>query len=322
MISSLKKLSIDLFKLKDKKDLLFVEKHFNKYLKKNLNSKNNKKLKHVRKCLCGSKIRSHEVRIGLFDYVLCDCGNIYSSPMLDNKQLDQIYSNDGAYQIYRKKFLENKTKKRIRNKTNQRKTLQVFNLLKKKNKSILDIGCGNGDFLKNCKKFGFKQLYGVDTKYQNIISIKNKIKFTSSFKNLKKNDQFDCITLWGLLEHINNPINYSKNIVKKLKKGGFLVFEVPFSESIIMNYILKTKKPVLRYLEPGRHLHFFSKTFFKILAKKLNLKMYDFETNGLDVQTILGKQNKNLTKKILLIQNILDDLGVADHARVVFKKVT
>ena len=61
--------------------------------------------------------------------------------------------------------------------------------------------------------------------------------------------------------------------------------------------------------------------FLKLFAKKLALKIVDFETNGLDLQTIIGPTNNKKTKKILLLQNAIDELKISDHFRVAFKKL-
>ena len=58
---------------------------------------------------------------------------------------------------------------------------------------------------------------------------------------------------------------------------------------------MKNKFHAPRYLEKGRHF-FFGKKFIEILEKKINLKIYDIETNGLDIQTIVG-ENVKLKKK-------------------------
>ena len=66
--------------------------------------------------------------------------------------LDLIYSEKGPYSQYRKQFLENKTKKKIRNEIVNRKVNQL-SLSLNKSSHILDFGCGDGVLsLKLCKK--------------------------------------------------------------------------------------------------------------------------------------------------------------------------
>ena len=52
--------------------------------------------------------------------------------------------------------------------------------------------------------------------------------------------------MWGVLEHLNDPINFLFKIKKKLTKNGKILFEVPNADSLLMNYILKMKKIILK----------------------------------------------------------------------------
>ena len=323
MISDFKKNRINLFDLKDNKDLINVEKKFHSFLKKIFrNKKNNSKYFFKnKKCACGSTKNVKKIKINFFEYVKCQCGSFFVNPMLKENLLNLVYSNNGPYNLYRKKFFEKKTKKKIRtNFVNKRKAEQVLNVLKNTNKRLLDFGCGNGDFLKACKKKGMKKLYGTDPKYLKKFEKKG-ITYLNYIDTLKTELKFDCITLWGVLEHLNDPIRFSYRISRLLAKNGFLILEVPNADSLLMNYVNFTEKNLIRFTEPGRHLFFFSKLFFKIYSKKLNLKLIDLETNGLDLQTVIGPTGKSLTKKILLFQNVIDELKISDHFRVVFKKL-
>ena len=85
---------------------------------------------------------------------------------------------------------------------------------------------------------------------------------------------------------------------KKLNRGGKILFEVPNSESLLMKYIYSQKKNhVKRFLEPGRHLYFFSINYFLKNMNKLGFKILDHETNGLDIQSIIGETKSKKTLK-------------------------
>ncbi len=319
MISKVKKNKIDLFQLKNFSDLKNVEKTFDTFITKLLK----KKTKYFfpnKKCACNNKNYLHKVKIGSFDYLKCSCGTYFINPMINDSTLNLIYSSKGPYSLYRKKFIENKKKKHLRvNHINKRKVLQLLTFLKMKNRKILDFGCGDGSFLRVCNKYGFKNLHGIDSKFDRSIK-KDGIFFYNSLKELDNNLKFDCITLWGVLEHLNNPLEFSKKILKHLKRKGFLLLEVPNSDSLLMKYVILNKEKTYRFLEPGRHLYFFSKLFFKIFAKKNKMNLLDIETNGLDFQTIIGPTNKSTTKHILKLQEILDYSKSSDHMRVLMIK--
>ena len=269
MISNLKKNKIDLFQLKSLNDLENVEQHFDKFLKKLFKNKNKYFTKN-NTCACGQKKIKKKKKLNFFVYNKCECGTYFINPMPTSETLKLIYSEKGPYSLYRKKFFENKSKKNIRNgKVNYRKAFQLLTFIKDKKKSkILDFGCGDGDFLKICKKFGFKNLIGIDPKYQKKQNI-DKILFLNSLEQLNKSMKFDCVTLWGVLEHVKDPFSLIKKILSFLNHNGFIVMETPNANSLLMNHIIeneKREKPI-RFIEPGRHLFFFFKIFFFFIGK-------------------------------------------------------
>lgn len=325
MISQIKKNRIDLFSLKTEKEMKYVEKKFEIFLNRKIfkNRKSKKKyLYQIKSCVCGNKLghKFSSFFLKPFLYRKCRfCGTISINPMLNNEGLKLIYSDRGIYNIYRKNFFEKKNKKTLRSKTiNKRKIDQVVSLFKKKKFSLLDFGCGDGNFLFNLKDRGISDLVGVDSKYDNLEKINN-IYFYNNLENVKK--KFDCITLWGVLEHLNDPNNLIDKIKLFLKKGGYLVMEFPSADSLLMNYIKTNNFNALRFIEKGRHLFFFSKRFIEIFCKKKKFKISYLETNGLDLQTILGSKDKSQIKNILDIQEILDSNMMSDHFRVFLKKI-
>ena len=122
---------------------------------------------------------------------------------------------------------------------------RYFNLFKKiiKNKSILDYGCGYGQFLLLCSKIT-KNLNGVElseasTKFikkQNPnINIESKI---NKFEN-----KFDIITLFHTLHYLPNQIETLVELKKNLTKKGKIIIEVPCANDILISkYDLKTFK--------------------------------------------------------------------------------
>jgi len=76
-----------------------------------------------------------------------------------------------------------------------------------KNKDILDFGCGDGGFLKKIKNA--KSYNGVELNLFNVNFIKKNIKKINIKENIEKFDKkFDVITVFHVLEYINDPIVY------------------------------------------------------------------------------------------------------------------
>ena len=105
-------------------------------------------------------------------------------------------------------------------------------LLNKKNVDLLDIGCGRGLFLQLMKKKGWS-VYGTESSSVSASAAKKNLgeeavlvsKNLDEFKNI--NTKFDIITLWHVLEHLQEPKKIIDLLEKKLSPGGYVVIETP-----------------------------------------------------------------------------------------------
>jgi len=103
-----------------------------------------------------------------------------------------------------------------------------------KNKTIIDIGCRRGDFLKllnskvDCDFFGFDKSFSPDDTYQK--EFKN-VKFISDFYSSKYKDIIpDLILCRHVLEHVDFPREFLIEIIEANKYKSFnVIFEVPNS---------------------------------------------------------------------------------------------
>jgi len=137
----------------------------------------------------------------------------------------------------------------------------------KKNAKFLDIGCGNGRFLKYVKENGMEP-WGVDpfiNKTIPILNIKKKSLKSADFPD----DYFDFVTLNNVLEHTPDPLETLIECKRILKSGGKLIINVPNSNSL--NYKIFKKNWVS--LDVPRHTFTFSNENLKILSKRLKMKI-------------------------------------------------
>ncbi len=100
---------------------------------------------------------------------------------------------------------------------------------------ILDIGAGNGVFLKSASTIlPFASLYAQDISniFQKEVELITNFKkfFQGSLDHIK--DKFDLIAMIHVLEHIENPIMFLKNVKKLLSLNGMLLLNVPNSKLI------------------------------------------------------------------------------------------
>jgi predicted SAM-dependent methyltransferase len=98
-----------------------------------------------------------------------------------------------------------------------------------KNDAILELGCGNGDFLRVLKREGFINLQGVDFE---VDQVEEGISFCSSdiFRFLKNNlNKYQAIYLFDVLEHFSKDevIELLTLIKGAMAPGGTLLVRVP-----------------------------------------------------------------------------------------------
>lgn len=164
--------------------------------------------------------------------------------------------------------------------------LQKINI-KKKNKTILDFGTGYGLFLDNAKKFGWT-CYANEVNKDCIKHLKKKkIEIDNNFKE----NFYDAITLWLVLEHVPYPIKLLKKIYKSLKPGGKLLINVPNINSLSA-LLLKDKCTMF---SGSQHVNHFSNNTLKKILIKNKFKIESTETIISDAGTAINfLNNENL----------------------------
>lgn len=142
----------------------------------------------------------------------------------------------------------------------------------KKNISVLDIGCGTGEFLKYLPKKIIKSGVEINSQALKYIDQSQINLYIGNLNEIDfKKQQFDCIVLFHVLEHLPDPQKSLKIIHKLLKKNGLLVFSVPNSDSLGF----KVGKQNYFHLDSPRHLFIPNFENIKILLSKTGFHQID-----------------------------------------------
>lgn len=149
--------------------------------------------------------------------------------------------------------------------------LKLINSFYFKDKTLLDVGCGTGDFLAAAKKAGWKG-YGVEPNAQ-ARTIGNKKTEDSIFDVNKLLDfdaaSFDVITLWHVLEHLPNLEEQISLFKKLLNPNGTLIIAVPNHNSFDAHHY----KDYWAAYDVPRHLWHFNKESVAKLFKEVSMEV-------------------------------------------------
>jgi len=135
--------------------------------------------------------------------------------------------------------------------------------------TILDIGCGTGEFLNLCQQKGMN-CKGVEPteKARKFARDTYSLQVDDDFLTKKEQpEHYDCITLWHVLEHIHRLDETIGKIKKELKRDGVLILALPNCNSFDAR---QYGKYWAAYDLP-RHIYHFTKATVELLAKKNDL---------------------------------------------------
>ena len=194
--------------------------------------------------------------------------------------------------------------------------LDEFEKYRKTNK-ILDVGCGRGFFLTQAKKRGW-EVYGteyspkaVELCASNGIDMKTG-KLSTDLFNIK---DFDIITSFEVLEHINNPNEELKHINNLLRKGGLFYCTTPNFNSLL-RYYLKADYNIIEYPE---HLCYYVKKTLNSLVEQNGFKNIKFLSTGISITRI--KTSKKTSSEKLISKKNTDELLRQNISRKWYLKI-
>lgn len=110
---------------------------------------------------------------------------------------------------------------------------------KKTNLRILDVGCGNGAFIKECLRRGY-HAWGVEADPRLKTMIPKDVVDKITFKPIEQIESFDrsfdVITFWDSFEHLEDAFVVLNGLRKYLKEDGFVYLRVNNNRDIF-NYL-------------------------------------------------------------------------------------
>ncbi len=237
-------------------------------------------------------------------YSISECNNcklLITNPQPDSSEIGRYYKSenyvshkakpksvtDHAYMVARKFSIASK--------------LKIINGYHH-NHTILDFGCGNGDFLSACKNKGWSTVgFEPSDDARKIAEKKLNQNIFSKVEELTNRGLFSIITLWHVLEHIPDLHETIANLRNLVSNNGKIIFALPNHES----YDAKYYNRYWAAYDVPRHLYHFSRNSMNYLMSKNGLKLDDVIPMKLDAFYISLLSEKYKTGKYNYLKSIL-----------------
>lgn len=242
---------------------------------------------------------------GLWSILRCPiCGLVWLSPQPLPKDIAKLYANNYfTHSIDVKKSILASSRKKvwrallattfgydnILNSSSSKskcigKALSLVPLLRKRVDSsimylngswkgkLLDVGCGNGQFLATMRDLGW-EIQGIEPDVQAARFARDHFGVQVIASTLEKatipNEFFDAITISHVIEHVSDPIKFLGKCHRILKPTGKLVVVTPNIESMAHRIF----KESWRGLEPPRHFYLFSLSTLRLCAERAGFQV-------------------------------------------------
>ncbi len=144
---------------------------------------------------------------------------------------------------------------------------------------LLDVGCGNGDFLSIMQALGWK-VWGVEPDQKAAAVAQSDLGLHVKVATLEEakfaTNTFDVVRMNHVIEHLPDPIRTLHECARVLRPGGRLLISTPNAESLGHRIFRKD----WLHLDPARHLWLFSARSLRVAVERAGLRIEALHTTA------------------------------------------
>ena len=246
---------------------------------------------HFNECpLCSSskislflKCKDHFLSKEDFDLFRCSaCDFVFTQDLPDEQGIGRYYeSYDYLSHNYTAKGFINKIYFLVRRIMLRRKRAIIKDATGLKRGSLLDIGSGTGHFSGSMKEVGWLVTGVEPNKKARDYSIRRYGVNIIDPEHISEllTGSFDCITLWHVLEHLQEPFKYAVDINRLLKPDGICVVALPNNNAFDAVFF----KEFWAAYDVPRHFWHFNPSTFELFSKKTGFEITGIKSLPFDV---------------------------------------
>lgn len=235
-----------------------------------------------------------------FDILQCDqCGLLFTSPRPAPDVIGKYYQSEDYYSHQNNnhgfipRLYEAVKSINLKNKVN----MAIGGLPQGR---LLDIGCGVGDFLVQVKKRGW-EIQGIEPSNDARAIAQNRLGFMPlqpSEYSVLADYSYDVITMWHVLEHVDDLKSQTNELKRLLKPGGRLIIALPNFQSFDCQYY----KDKWAAWDVPRHLNHFGPDCIRAIINASDFKSLDTQKLKWDSYYISFLSEKYLSHSLSLIR--------------------
>jgi len=255
----------------------------------------------------------------LYSVVKCkSCGLVYVNPQPAQEELVNFYGEE-----YYREWTERQRNVRIFLWRKRLKDLEKYKGKKGEGEApvLLDVGCGNGDFLELAKET--YQIHGTEISPFAVEYVKRNLGTKIHMGNLDKlnllPNTYDVITIWHTLEHMPDPLENLKEAKRILKNDGLLIIEVPnmnaYIERAIYRIVKRKQERFFSIYDREPHLFHFTPSTLKDILKRAGFRVVKC---GPEVSQVIW--HKKLVEYLGIAAHRLTGINVGSTIRVYASK--
>ena len=211
-----------------------------------------------------------------------------------------------------------------------RRSLEILerHLSKENERTIFDVGFGNGFFLASAKDRGWK-VTGIDSSPKNVELARQKFSLDlscSSFEDYSNQGFcYDVVSFWDVVEHLPDPHKFLKKAEHMLKPNGFILIGVPNDRSmlrVISSFLysvslgrLKKGVETAYFLE---HVAYYNLTTLKNLLDRVGFVLRDYFLTSTDLNKYSFSKFDRMIASTILFFGTLS--GLQNRLIAIFQK--
>ncbi|MFI5345052.1 MAG: class I SAM-dependent methyltransferase [Elusimicrobiota bacterium] len=161
---------------------------------------------------------------------------------------------------------------------------------------LLDVGCGGGGFLKRARELGFA-ITGIDYNAERLEAVRAELGadvFTGSvedFARARPDERFDVITIFEVVEHLDDPGRWLDVMRSMLKPGGYFFIGLPNRERTFDPFT----GPTMEWIDnPPHHLSRWSAVVLRRFVESHSFRVLSCASLGVPRQLLALLLRKRL----------------------------